>query len=96
MPGLEPGTLFRRQTLCSIELHRREYWSGQQDSNLRTLVSKTSPYSRCGTPGFENWLRVEDSNLYLLVQSQPSCLLDEPEIMAGKAGLEPARFSLKN
>ena len=26
------------------------------------------------------WLRVEDLNLYLLVQSQPSCRLDEPEV----------------
>jgi hypothetical protein len=27
-----------------------------------------------------NWLRVKDSNLDLLVQSQPSCRLDEPEM----------------
>lgn len=41
------------------------------------------------------WLRVKDSNLDLLVQSQISCRLDEPEMLAGKAGLEPARTSLK-
>ena len=27
----------------------------------------------------EEWLREKDSNLYLLVQSQPSCRLDDPE-----------------
>src|SRR5688572_25370496 len=28
-----------------------------------------------------NWLRGKDSNLYLLVQSQPSCRLDDPEVI---------------
>ena len=41
------------------------------------------------------WLRGKDLNLHLLVQSQPSCRLDDPEVLAGRAGLEPASSSLK-
>ena len=59
------------------------------------LLPKQARMAICGTL-CEGWLRVKDSNLHLLVQSQPSCRLDEPEKLAGKAGLEPARSSLKN
>ncbi len=77
---------------------RAEIWSERQDLNLRTLVSKTSPCSHLRNALIENWLREKDSNLYLLVQSQPSYRLDDPEkfCLVGKAGLEPASFSLKN
>ena len=48
-------------------------------------------------PDVLNWLRGKESNLYFLVQSQASCRLDDPEkYLAGKAGLEPAKISLKN
>ena len=74
---------------------RVEKWSERQDLNLRTLVPKTSPFSHLRNAlVFLYWLRGKDSNPYLLVQSQPSCRLDDPEKrLEETAGLEPATFS---
>lgn len=100
-----PRLRFELRTFClqdrcclPVELSRRiKIWSGQQDSNLRTLVSKTSPYSHCGTPG-------ENENLASGQGFEPRSTGSEPGILpvrrtrndlAGKAGLEPARASLK-
>ncbi len=118
--------LFLRQAPLPIGLRVREVWSGQRDSNLRTLAPKASPFSHlwnARTFGFwicdfrfwieratvahhsnlkskiENpklsWLRGKESNLYFLVQSQASCRLDDPEMLVGMAGLEPATPGLK-
>ena len=42
-----------------------------RDTSIQNLKSKIQN---------RNWLREKDSNLYLLVQSQPSCRLDDPEV----------------
>jgi hypothetical protein len=71
-------------------------WSERQDLNLRILAPKASPCShlRNALIFLLNWLRDKDSNLDLLVQSQPSCRLDDPEMKLVKTvGLEPTTFS---
>lgn len=72
--------LFLRQAPLPIWPRVRKWvWSERQDSNLRTLVSKTSPYSQLRNALKKLGFGGKDSNLYCLVQSQASCRLDDPE-----------------
>ena len=74
MPGLEPGTCrLEDDRSDSIELHRRENWSGQQDLNLRTLVSKTSPYSHLWNARIGNWQLAAAVSSLGMRKQQPIC-----------------------
>jgi hypothetical protein len=66
-----------------VGVKKRNVWSGRQDSKLRALDSKSSPYIhlRNAQKIVKFWLRGKDLNLYFLIQSQASCRLDDPEMI---------------
>jgi hypothetical protein len=74
------NNLFLKQVPLPIRLRRRKNLSGR----IRTcehLLPKQARVAICGTlRKIVNWFREKESNLYLLIQSQPSCQLDDPEM----------------
>lgn len=87
--GLTSGTrgrsrtfinLFLRQEPLPVGLRVREVWSGQQDSNLRTLAPKASPFGHLwNTRKFGFGFRV---------QSKIQSLKSRMQLASGK-GVEP-------
>ena len=75
---------------------RAEIGQGGRIRTCEHLFPKQARLAAAEHPVLQNSIREKDSNLYFLVQSQASCRLDDPEMLAGKAGLEPAIIGVKD